>query len=276
MSSETLKALESAASNLESGASEIESELVDRLLKVRGTWRLEDLLAGARRLRDSKSAMANLAALARGILDSGDLALVERLITERQLAMMELPRKLAENAGPLLSQCGRLVTLSRSAAVASVILGIKHGGWDGEVVVLDGSPCGRGPDQAERLARAGVVARSQPDATATGWLEDRQTAIGVVIGADAMSEQRFVNASGSRAVLELAERRQLDRVVVAESIKLVDDARLDAMVLTQQTASEPVCGRSWSPLEVVPRSLVSVWVSERGVQRSADDGWRQK
>ncbi|MCP4895910.1 MAG: hypothetical protein GY906_02960 [bacterium] len=276
MGSECRDAFDAAVSDDASGASEIERALVDRLLSLRADWRLDDLHGGARKLCDAKAAMANLTALSRDILSCKRVADAEELLVDRQRLIIELPHKLAENAGPVLQDCMRLVTLSRSSAVASVVLGLANGGWGGGVVVLDGSPSGRGQDQAEWLATQGLTVVSQPDATASRWLDDRDIKTGVVVGADAISESWFLNAAGSNLLFELAERRRLHRVMVAETVKLVDDARLERMMLSQEMAHESSCGRSWNPFEAVSNDLVAVWVSERGVHRFSADGWRMR
>jgi translation initiation factor 2B subunit (eIF-2B alpha/beta/delta family) len=139
-----------------------------------------------------------------------------------------------------------------------VVEGARARGWQGLAVVLDGTSAGRGPEQAAVLAASGAVL-SQPDATAPRWLDGDRVV--VAVGADAVGGQRFVNCTGTTALLELAAARSLPRLLVADSGKNVPDALLDEM-----TASIPMyrdtAGREFPVFETVPLHLITARISE--------------
>ncbi len=170
----------------------------------------------------------------------------------------ELPERLAANAWSWIEVAPRVLTLSRSSAVAAVVEGAWIRGWGGMVVVLDGTASGRGVDQARRLASSGH-AISQPDATVTSWLDDEATV--VLVGADAVGPQRFLNSVGTGMLLELAGARQMTRVLVADSGKDVEEAYLDDLGARCPRHHE-AAGREWDLFELVSTGLLSGRVSE--------------
>jgi translation initiation factor 2B subunit (eIF-2B alpha/beta/delta family) len=126
------------------------------------------------------------------------------------------------------------------------------------VVVLDGTVTGCGQDQARRLSVSGEAV-SRPDATAP-WCLDASGVV-VLVGADAVGPQRFINSVGTTMLMELAAARGLQRVLTADSGKDVSEQVLDeiADVLPRQSDS-PV--REWPIFEVIPMNLVSERVTE--------------
>lgn len=265
-----LDAFERAAADSCSGASRIEKTLVDELLKVRRSWVLANLHQGARILTEAKPTMANLSSLTREIASALSVDEVLAVLEARRHKLEAIPAMLARTAVPLLIGFERLVTVSRSSSVAAVLGGLQSAGWAGDVVVFDGSPLGRGDQAAEELEVLGINVHSQPDAVAPTWLESEGRKLAVVSGADSISDRRFINAAGTRTLFELADRRGVDRLVVAESAKLGDDAGFEEMLSGQRVVSETGHGRSWCLFEAVPLSLVSAWVNEHGVFRNGE------
>jgi translation initiation factor 2B subunit (eIF-2B alpha/beta/delta family) len=250
----------SAAEDRRLGAAEIETRLVEELLRERASWSLGALHRGADRLLTGQPTMANLRNLARR-LQHADLAATEAWLRDRREVLSRLPERLAEAARPRFGDVGRVVTISRSSAVVAVIDGIRSHGWRGETVVLDGSPAGGGADQAERLARTVDRVWSQPDATALFWLAG--DGVTVLVGADAVSPQRFINACGTAALVELAAARSVPVVLVADTGKDLSDAELDELLAAGPTAREQGPDRRWAVFEAVPRRFVTVRLSER-------------
>jgi translation initiation factor 2B subunit (eIF-2B alpha/beta/delta family) len=203
--------------------------------------------------------MANLRNLARW-LTGCDLDAIEGLLINRSKRLTEMDERLADAAWPVMKGCRRILTLSRSSAVAAVLLGARKRGWRGEVVIFDGSPAGCGVEQARRLAESMAMVRSQPDAAMPSWFGGRGEL--VVIGADAVSPARLVNACGTRVLLELAAARSVRVLLAADSGKDLPDDELDEMLETGPVAKESGPDRSWSIFEVVPMTLVSDRVAE--------------
>jgi translation initiation factor 2B subunit (eIF-2B alpha/beta/delta family) len=128
------------------------------------------------------------------------------------------------------------------------------------VVVLDGTSAGGGPDQARRLCDAGVDARSQPDGRAPVWLGDGAV---VVTGADAVGPARFVNAAGTRSMLELAAAAGVRAWLAADPAKDLPEEVLDDLLDRVRTVRQDGPGREWPVLEAIPLALVAERVDGR-------------
>jgi translation initiation factor 2B subunit (eIF-2B alpha/beta/delta family) len=241
------------------GAAEIERRLVEDLLLRRSEWSAGELRRGAERLHLGQPAMANLRKLG-VLLSGGGLEGIEAQLRRRLQDLEQLDARLAATAWPLIEPFRRVLTLSRSSAVAAVLAGAWRRGWRGETVVFDGGPEGRGEEQAERLAATMGGIRSQPDAAMPSWLSGPD--LGVVIGADAVSPSRLVNVCGTAILLELAVAREIPVVLVADTGKEIGDDELDELLEHAPVAGNGRCGRSWRLFEAVPLSRVSDRVRE--------------
>jgi translation initiation factor 2B subunit (eIF-2B alpha/beta/delta family) len=250
---------ETAAGDRRRGASEIERRLVSGLLSDRGDWTAEALQRGAARLLAAQPAMANLRNLARR-LGGDDLAVIERRLADRSSVLADLDGRLAVAAGPWIDPARRVLTLSRSSAVAAALIGAARAGWRGEVVVFDGSPHGGGAGQADRLAGVLGGVRSQPDAMMPHWIDGG--GVRVVVGADAVGDRRFVNVCGTRTLVELAAARQAPVIVVADTGKDLADAELDELLAGTPAVGDGPAGRRWPLFEATPLALVTARVAE--------------
>jgi translation initiation factor 2B subunit (eIF-2B alpha/beta/delta family) len=125
------------------------------------------------------------------------------------------------------------------------------------VVVLDGTASGHGAEQAQRLAATGE-AISRRDGAASMHLKE---GVVVVVGADAVGRRSFVNSAGTVELLELACERKLERVLVADSGKDVDEDVVEEIIRMSPRHRGP-SGDEWPVFETVPLSLVSTRVTE--------------
>ncbi|MEJ2580948.1 MAG: hypothetical protein P8127_04805 [Acidobacteriota bacterium] len=170
-----------------------------------------------------------------------------RMLAEGQPAMANLR-----------SMAAWMAAISRSSAVAAVVEGAWQRGWKGSVAVLDGTAAGRGAEQAERLACSGTAV-AQPDAAAPELLD--RDAVVVLIGADAIGRTRFVNATGTAALLEAARAQSVETVLVADTGKVVEEGVVDEIVARSPRHREAP-DLEWPIFEAVPLALVSVRVTE--------------
>jgi translation initiation factor 2B subunit (eIF-2B alpha/beta/delta family) len=252
-----------AASDRTRGAGEIERDLVRGLLEAGGPWPSEQLERWARQLVMAHPAMANVRRLAAEMRSGRSLvAFLER----RSAHLDDLPGLLSRHGSPLVLGCDRVVTVSRSSAVAAVLGGAARAGWTGEVVVLDGTAAGGGTEQAARLVAQGFRVRSLPDGAAASVLSDRRGGVLVAVGADAVGPRRVVNAAGTWALVEVAAVCAVPRVVVADSGKNLDEADVDALVGSIRTHTEEGPGRTWPVFEATPRERFTHRVSEEGLE----------
>jgi hypothetical protein len=243
-----------AATDRRNGASEIAEALVRGLLALGSKLEPAALVAGARLLAGGQPAMANLRSLAARAASPG----FRRFLELRAGVLDTLSHRLAASGWPYLERSNTVVTISRSTAVAAVVEGAWERGWRGSVVVLDGTVTGCGQDQVGRLSASGKAV-SRPDATAPSCLD--ASGVVVLVGADAVGPQRFINAAGTTMLMELAAARGLQRVLAADSGKDVSEQVLDeiADVLPRHSDSPD---REWPVFEAIPMRLVSERITE--------------
>lgn len=256
---ELASVFDGAAADRLRGAAAIEIDLVEGLLRLRSSWTAEGLQTGADRLLAGQPAMANLRSLSRRI-DSTDLERLETRLTERLAVLRKLGERLTEAAWPWIEERRRVLTLSRSSSVSSVMTGAWNRGWRGETIVFDGSSAGRGREQAAALAETLDRVRSQPDAAMSGWLET--TGCLVLLGADAVSPLRLVNACGTAALLELASGRSVPVAIVADSGKDVPDGEIDEILAAGRIVDDGDPGRRWPIFESAPVGLATTRIHE--------------
>lgn len=255
---EIIDLFQRAATDREHGAAEIEKTLIRGLLDTETRWRLQSLHRGLKMLAEGQPAMANLRAMAAWMAAVESPASCVSRLERRAAVLDELPDRFTANAWPLVENSQTVVTISRSSAVAAVVEGAWRRGWDGLVVVLDGTASGCGADQARGLCASGPVV-SRPDSAATEALE-RPSAI-VVVGADAVGRRRFVNSAGTGDLLEAAHGAGVETVLVADSGKDVSEDVVDEIVRLSPIHHETE-GAMWPIFEAVALDLVTTRVTE--------------
>jgi translation initiation factor 2B subunit (eIF-2B alpha/beta/delta family) len=255
---EIIELFQTAATDREHGAAEIEASLVRGLLSIGTGLRLGSLQRGLKMLAEGQPAMANLRAMAGWMAAVESPASCVSRLARRAAVLEELPGRLAANAWPFLEKSKAVVTISRSSAVASVLEGAWGCGWAGSVVVLDGTEAGRGADQTRRLRVSGTAV-SRPDSAASEILE--QPSVVVVVGADAVGRQRFINSAGTGDLLAAARRADVETVLVADSGKNVPEDVVDDIV-SHSPIHHQTEGSMWPIFEAVSLDLVTTRVTE--------------
>jgi translation initiation factor 2B subunit (eIF-2B alpha/beta/delta family) len=255
---EIIELFRTAATDREHGAIEIERMLIRGLLDAEEKWHLQSLHRGLKMLAEGQPAMANLRAMTAWLAAVESPASCVSRLERRAGVLEELPGRFAANAWPLVETSRAVVTISRSSAVAAVLEGAWERGWDGLVVVLDGTASGRGADQARRLEASGSVV-SRPDAEAAEVL--KRPSVVVLIGADAVGRQRFVNSAGTGDLLATARNADVATVLVADSGKDVTEDDVDEILrLSPMYRESP--GNEWPVFEAVPLELVTTRITE--------------
>lgn len=256
-SSDTL--FDRAANDRRHGAGEIELRLIAGLLDPSCGFTALDLVSGAERLLEGQPAMANLRNLARE-LARGDVASAVDWLERRWRLLSELDERFAAAAWPFVEGAGRLLSISRSSAVAAVLEGAWRRGWRGETVVFDGRATGGGVAQAAALAERMGRVRAQPDSTMAGWFAGDD--VRVVVGADAISPERLVNVGGTRNLLELASVHEVPVIVIADSGKDLPDDEIDGLLAAGPEMIDDRTQRRWPIFESAPLELVTTRIRE--------------
>jgi translation initiation factor 2B subunit (eIF-2B alpha/beta/delta family) len=247
-----------AAEDREHGAVEIEETLIRGLLDLGARLRLDGLHHGLKLLAEGQPAMANLRSMATWMAAVESPASCVSRLARRAAVLGELPDRLAAKAWPVVENSRTVVTISRSSAVAAVVEGAWQRGWQGSVVVLDGTASGRGSDQARRLCASGSAV-SRPDSAASEALE--QPSVVVVVGADAVGRRRFVNSAGTGALVEAARNADVAAVLVADTGKDVTEDDVDDIVRLSPLHHD-AGGETWPIFEAVPLDVITVRVTE--------------
>jgi translation initiation factor 2B subunit (eIF-2B alpha/beta/delta family) len=190
-------------------------------------------------------------------LERAPAALVR--VTLRELDLVRLSDGRSE---PL-----RVVTYSGSGSVLRVLeaLATRRGV---HVSVAEGRPNLEGRDLAERLARAGVAVDYYLDAALSHAID--QAAL-VLVGADAIGSNVFINKSGTRLVLAAAAHAHVPVYVVATRDKLAAPAVWGLLRLPEHAPAEiwPDSPRGIAvrnrPFEFVPCSLATAFLTDLGV-----------
>ncbi len=255
---EILELFQRAATDREHGAIEIEVALIRGLLALETRWRLDSLHKGLKALAAGQPAMANLRMMAAWMAAVESPASCASRLARRAAVLEKLPDRLVANAWPFVENSQTVVTISRSSAVAAVLEGAWRRGWDGSVVVLDGTASGRGADQARRLETSGSVV-SRPDSEASEVL--MQPSVAVLVGADAVGRQRFVNSAGTGDLLTTARCAGVETVLVADSGKNVTEDVVDEILCLSPFHREAP-GHEWPIFEAIPLELVATRVTE--------------
>jgi translation initiation factor 2B subunit (eIF-2B alpha/beta/delta family) len=185
-----------------------------------------------------------------------------------------------------------VLTLSRSGTVRAGLTALREAGWDPVVRVGEGRPGNEGRDQARDLrdpdGGRGIDARLVTDAAVvalaagSSWVEsgapDAEPAdparTAVVVGADAVGPEAFLNKVGTRALAAAAGERGVPVLVVADAAKVLPEELFASLEPPAAPAAEldPPAGVPALNVyfEVIPLRLVTRVVSEDGVVEPAE------
>lgn len=174
-----------------------------------------------------------------------------------------------------------VLTLSRSGTVRTGLAALRQAGWNPVVVVGEGRPGNEGRDLARDLRNPdlgrGVDARLVTDAAVVAlaagssprepWSPDPERTA-VVVGADAVGPESFVNKVGTRALASAARERGLPVLVLADAAKVVPEELFRSLELPEAPAEELDAPAGVPALsfyfEEIPLGLVTRVVSEDG------------
>ena len=165
----------------------------------------------------------------------------------------------------------RIVTISFSATVLGALQALAQE-QQLHVSCADGQPGLEGRRMAERLASAGVEVSHYTDA---GLGHALAGATGVLVGADAVTPDWFLNKSGTRMLAAAASSYGVPVYVAASLDKFVSRAVAARLEIREESPAEiwpepPAGVRVRNPyFETTPLDLVSAVISEAGVLGAA-------
>lgn len=270
-----LREVASIARDDVSGATDLTLRAADLLLRALAGGGADPVIEGLLAARPMMASLLNLACLARG----EPAAAAARVQTFRD-GLAAAPSGAAGEAARFLEGSGHgpwtVLTLSASRVVEETLLALADRGAVTAVVVAESRPRLEGEALARRLA--GRSSRHAPihplrclrvavthDAALPGLCTPDSL---VLLGADAVLPDAFINKSGSLALCLAAREAGARRLVVTTSHKVLRPEAVPFFRLPQSHLDPGVPGTDMTFLDIqferVPLGLVEVVVTEGG------------
>lgn len=252
-----------------SGATELTVRAADLLLRAlsdgQETWVAQALLTA----KPMMASLLNLACLVQG--SPCEDALRIRAFRD---GLVRATAEAAGRATAVLAQRGKgpwpVLTLSASQAVEETIRTLADRGDVASLIVAESRPRLEGVALARRLANLVPRIAVTHDAALPGLCTPQSL---VLLGADAVLPDLFVNKAGSLALCLAARDAGATRLVVTSSHKVLlpEAAPFFRLPTSEDATREREDGTVFLDLqfERVPLSLVEAVVTERGADRSA-------
>ena len=156
----------------------------------------------------------------------------------------------------------KILTYSRSSQVIQVLNALRFRGSDFEIFISEARPSMEGIKTALELASSGIKVHLFTDIV----LLDKISYVDViVIGADAIIGQYFVNKVGTKIILEEAKKRNKPAILIASRLKILNKNMEKFFKLTSGEPEEILFPRKgikvYNPyFEKIPLSLISpIW-----------------
>ena len=174
---------------------------------------------------------------------------------------------LVQRAVEYLAHYATLMTYSRSSTVAHVLRALRQGNRNLRVYCSEGRPVLEGQALASELAWAEIDVTLGVDMALFGWLGEVRA---LVVGADSLSASGLVNKIGTAPLMRAAAERDLPRVVLCTSMKLLPGDYVLQQGLRSGDPEEimPVSSKRLTVrnvyFDVTPLDVVSTVITERG------------
>jgi translation initiation factor 2B subunit (eIF-2B alpha/beta/delta family) len=240
---------------------------------------MRQLYAAARALAGARPAMAALSSAVSHILGvPGDAAAVAQEASRMLQEYESAPARIAASAEHYLG--GRLMTCSLSGTVLDVLAALRQ--KIEQVFVLEGRPRYEGRTMGQELHAHGLAVTVITDAQADIFLPQCQA---VVVGADSvLANGDVLNKAGTALLGWAAQGHHVPFYVLCETLKISPRRWSDDPVRQQENLhmlEEKERQEVWSQaapgiqvrnfyFDRTPTSLISAWVTERGLLNQAE------
>ena len=201
------------------------------------------------------------------LTDESEPGRLQRFRQRQQRAGAALTRFAVPALLPSPPRPMRLISLSSSSAVLTVV-GALRAEVELHVSCGEGRPLYEGRHQAAALTAAGATVRLLTDAGLGGAIDEADA---VLLGADAVGPQAFINKTGSRMLAAAAQHRGVAVYVLATSDKLATPALWPHLTIQSQAPDEvwdapaPDVAVENRYFEVVPLDLATAVFTDMGV-----------
>ncbi len=247
-----------------SGATDLTLRAADLLLRALAAGGADSVVEALLRAKPMMASLLNLACLGRG-----EPVAATAYVRGFRDGLAAAPSRAAREAVRFLEQSGTgpwtVLTLSASRVVEQTLLALAGRGAVTALVVAESRPRLEGEALAARLARRVPHVAVTHDAALPGLCTPESL---VLLGADAVLPDAFVNKAGSLALCLAAREAHSRRLVVTTSHKVLRPEalphfRLPEVVLCPETAPGNVTHLDIQ-FERVPLGLVEAVVTEDG------------
>lgn len=259
-----LREVEAIARDDVSGATDLTLRASDLLLQALATGRADPVIERLLRAKPMMASLLNLACLGRDEPVAATAcvrAFRDALATAPSLAAREAVRFL-ERSGACP---GTVLTLSASRVVEETLLALADRGVVTMLVVAESRPRLEGEALAARLAGRVPRVRVTHDAALPGLCTPESL---VLLGADAVLPDAFVNKAGSLPLCLAAREAGARRLVVTTSHKVLSPGALPYFRLPMVDTCSDIAIDNVTYLdiqfEIVPRGLIEAVVTEDG------------
>ena len=265
LTEELLRRIADIAADHSSGATDLTDRAMDILTAAAAARLTVDAAAALCRAQPTMASMWNLGLAA--LAEPSDPGRLQRFRHRRQRAAAALTRFAVPALRPSPPRTMRLITLSSSGAVLAVVGGLRAE-VELHVSCGEGRPRYEGRQQAAALTAAGATVHLLTDAGLGSAIDNADA---VILGADAVGPQAFINKCGSRMLAAAAQHRGVAVYVLATSDKLATPGLWPHLSIDAQAP-----GEVWdvpSPdvivenryFEVVPLDLATAVITDMGV-----------
>jgi len=220
----------------------------------------EELHSACRELVAAKREMASIINLVSGVLSAAERLVLSGVSSEaaRRVVYLECSRawdsketqleELGLEGAGLIPAGGSVATISTSESVRAVLAAAVRSGTECRVFVSESRPSNEGVEFATSLPAWGIPVTVVVDAALPGMVKRCQL---VLVGADAVSENDFVNKVGSYPLALAAREAGVPVYVAALTDKLIP------------SGARGTPERLWEPGEVLERAHSGVSVENR-------------
>lgn len=262
---ELFRRIAELSSDRTSGAAVLTNCALDILEAAAGSGLTLQAAGALCRAQPTMASIWNVAIAA--ICEETEPGRLERFRQRHRRAATALTRFAVPALLPSPPRAMRLVTLSSSSAVVAVIRGLRAE-VELHVSCGEGRPMYEGREQAVALQTAGATVDLLTDAGLGSALDDADA---VLLGADAVGPQRFINKTGSRMLSAAAQHRGVAVYVLASGDKLATPTLWPHLTIQPQPPTEvwdaPAPGVTVENryFEVVPLDLATAVITDMGV-----------
>lgn len=162
--------------------------------------------------------MAPFYYLAAALLDCADFESLSETVVAFANALDD--EAIGQHAVELIAPAAAVVTYSRSGSVLATLRMARSGGRTFEVWVGEGRPRHEGRGLAKALADAGIKVQLLTDGALLGRAADADL---ILLGADAIGREKFLNKVGTRALCATAGAVGCPVYVIADETKFLPE-----------------------------------------------------